>query len=98
MVLRSIVEHLNTVTTQIGLSGPNPSSASRFTAGAFGFLTLIQCGGKRCSNFICRLRRMRAQADMEGKSHYAACSRGSLGPDLFLTELAQTLTTVSFAF
>jgi hypothetical protein len=28
---------------------------------------------------------MRAQADMEGKSPYAACSRGSLGPDLFLT-------------
>jgi hypothetical protein len=35
------------------------------------------------------MRRMRAQADMEGKSLYAVCSRGSLGPDLFLTGLAQ---------
>ena len=34
------------------------------------------------------MRRMRAQADMEGKSLYAVCSRGSLGPDLFLTGLA----------
>jgi hypothetical protein len=31
------------------------------------------------------MRRMRAQADLEGKSLYAVCSRGSLGPDLFLT-------------
>jgi hypothetical protein len=30
---------------------------------------------------------MRAQADLEGKSLYAVCSRGSLGPDLFLTGL-----------
>ena len=37
------------------------------------------------------MRRMRDEADMEGKSHYTACSRGSLGPDLFLTGLAQQL-------
>ena len=37
------------------------------------------------------MRRMRDEADMEGKSHYTACSRGSLGPDLFLTGLAQRL-------
>jgi hypothetical protein len=30
------------------------------------------------------MRRMRAQANMEGKSLYAACSLGSLGCDLFL--------------
>jgi hypothetical protein len=33
------------------------------------------------------MRRMRAQANMEGKSLYAVCSRVSLGRDLFLTGL-----------
>ena len=34
------------------------------------------------------MRRMLAQADMEGKSLYAVCSRSSLGRDPFLTGLA----------
>jgi hypothetical protein len=34
------------------------------------------------------MRRMRAQANMEGKSLYAVFSCGSLGPDLLLTGLA----------
>jgi hypothetical protein len=34
------------------------------------------------------MRRMLAQADMEGKSLYVVCSRGGLGPDPFLTGLA----------
>jgi hypothetical protein len=37
------------------------------------------------------MRRMRAQADLEGKSLYAVCSRGGLGPDLFLIGLAANL-------
>ena len=41
---------------------------------------------------ICRW--MRAQADLEGKSLYAVCSRGSLGPDLFLIGLAAQLGDV----
>ena len=36
------------------------------------------------------MRRMRAQADLEGKSLYAVRSRVSLGPDLFLIGLRQT--------
>ena len=34
------------------------------------------------------MRRMRAQADMEGKSHYIVCGRGGLGRDPFLIGLA----------
>ena len=34
------------------------------------------------------MRRMLAQADMEGKSLYVVCSRGSFGRDPFLTGLA----------
>ena len=34
------------------------------------------------------MRRMRAQAELEGKSLYAICSRGSFGRDPFLTGLA----------
>ena len=37
---------------------------------------------------------MRAQADMEGKSLYAVCSRGSFGRDPFLTGLAATESLV----
>jgi hypothetical protein len=33
---------------------------------------------------------MRAQADLEGKSLHAVCSRGSFGRDLFLTASRQT--------
>jgi hypothetical protein len=40
-----------------------------------------------------QMRRMRAQADLEGKSLYAVCSRGSLRPDLFLTGLSGKLLT-----
>jgi hypothetical protein len=36
---------------------------------------------------------MRAQADLEGKSLYAVCSRGSLGPDLLLAGLSGKLVT-----
>ena len=40
---------------------------------------------------LASMRRMRAQADLEGKSLYAVCSRGGLGPDLFLIGLAANL-------
>ena len=44
------------------------------------------------------MRRMLAQADMEGKSLYVVSSRGSLGPDLFLIGLAATYRNNSGSF
>ena len=44
-------------------------------------------GSREIENGHPPMRRMLAQADMEGKSLGAVCNRGSLGRDLFLTSL-----------
>ena len=51
------------------------------------YVLVISNRSKEMENGHPSMRRMLAQADMEGKSLYAVCSRGSLGPDLFLTGL-----------